>query len=138
MAELADLSSQHIRRKWIFSVLIASPQSSGFLRGVCMKKVFSFLISLALGAIFLIPKIITLASQEMLLLYVYYLCWRFFTVIIKHVSHTVKFGVRNFVGQYMGFLLQSAVSVFFLILIFSRSPILHQACQYTGKKSFLF
>lgn len=69
LAELADLSSQHIRRKWIFSVLIASPQSSGFLRGVCMKKVFSFLISLALGAIFLIPKIITLSSQELLLLY---------------------------------------------------------------------
>lgn len=34
-----------------------------------MKKVFSFLISAALGAIFLIPKMITLSSQELLLLY---------------------------------------------------------------------
>ena len=34
-----------------------------------MKKVFSFLVSAALGGIFLIPKMITLSSQELLLLY---------------------------------------------------------------------
>lgn len=104
-----------------------------------MKKVFSVLISIALGAIFLIPKIITLSSQEMLLLYSLLPLLEILSGYNQtRFSHTVKFGVRNFVGQYMGFLLQSAASVFFLILIFSRSPILHRTCQYTGKKLFLF